>query len=507
MRARIARSVIFTLVALFVTIGDAQSAQRSRDRLARDLCFIRLADGADPLAARAFIEARGGRIALITSRDSMLGWIPATVERTLNAHKSILSIGRGNVDVEQMPAGPSRMGAGAFNWIVSGAARSEAVAASSVRGLPLSDDAFVQLAPGQNARDRIPVSALGDCDPRRILPMASQGACGNSETMNGLVTLAIFFIESNGTGSDPNKYTWTSGHQTDTYNRSAEGLAWWVAQAAGRGISLAFNLIVYGATDPACQVPYEPILHSTNDEALWINRIMSNVGAASVTAFNTSLRTTTSSDWAYTLFIAYNPGSESTFTDGYFAYAYLGGPYTQMCYNNDGWGAANFGNVLAHESAHIFWANDEYYQPGYGGCTSCGRYSNCPRPDATNGNCERCNSRSRYCIMRDGTPSDGLCSYTPYQIGWGGGGGGGTYSISGKAMDSRGRGMSGVNMSVSGSSSDSKNTGSRGRYRFSGLSAGNYTVQPSEAGVTFRPRLRNLAITTYNLTRQNFRAR
>jgi len=130
-------------------------------------------------------------------------------------------------------------------------------------------------------------------------------------------------------------------------------------------------------------------------------------------AFNTAQRITYNANWSVASFIGYNPSpAPSAFTNGYFAYAYLRGPYSQLLFRNNGWGVDNYDMVNAHETGHLFGASDEYYQAGYGGCTTCDRVNN----KVYNGNCEYCNTDSVTCMMKSN--SWALCGYTPGQLGW-----------------------------------------------------------------------------------------
>ena len=63
---------------------------------------------------------------------------------------------------------------------------------------------------------------------------------------------------------------------------------------------------------------------------------------------------------------------DGKFADGFFAYAYMGGPFVMMTYDNNGWGSDRMNMVATHEVGHIFYALDEYpdsssyfYHSGY----------------------------------------------------------------------------------------------------------------------------------------------
>ncbi|UCG94792.1 MAG: hypothetical protein JSW13_03290, partial [Candidatus Aerophobus sp.] len=247
---------------------------------------------------------------------------------------------------------------------------------------------------------------------------------GNSDSLIGTVACCLFYVESDGS-IDYDKYTWTQAAFDQSYNQCLTGLSWWASTAQIRGISLSFTLYYYASSDT--DQGYEPIDHSSSDDDLWISAIMSNLGYTTgskftqVDAFNTDLKNQAGTDWAFSAFIAYNPTAEGAgdrFTDERFAYAYLGGPYTQLLYKNNGWSVSDTWRTVAHEAGHIFWACDEFYKAGYGGCTSCNP-CNSYRP-ILNGNCEHtdCNPDNTVpCIMRDS--EDAICHYTAAQIGWG----------------------------------------------------------------------------------------
>lgn len=375
----------------------------------------------DQNALRDKITRYGARIAVMFPTHVMLGWVPDNVQGRLQDLNGIELITKSPVDAAAMPYRDSLTLAGvnAYNYIVTGQSVMEADYGQQHKGLPLIGDVHPN-----PAMDRTP-------GPNGKIPT------GNSDAMTGTVAVCLFFVESNGS-IDPNSYTWNNTDQTNTINRAAAGLSWWNAQAPSYGKSVTYSVYFYAWDSSYTSQGYEPILHASGDptQGLWIDPIMHNLGYTTgdyfqeVTDFNTWLKGAYGTNWAYSVFIAYNPaGAPTTFTDGYFAYAYYGGPFSQMCFNNDGWGEASFGQVLTHETGHIFWACDEYYQAGYGGCTDCGIcISWGPRPCVNNGNCEYCNASSVACMMRSNEYS--LCSYTPDQIGWGTdcGGGGCTYS-------------------------------------------------------------------------------
>ncbi len=95
---------------------------------------------------------------------------------------------------------------------------------------------------------------------------------------------------------------------------------------------------------------------------------MSNLGYTTgdylekVYAYKNDLRNQYQTDWAFTIFVVDSSADlDGKFADGkYFAYAYLGGPFMVMTYDNNGWGIEDMDRVTAHETGHIFMAGDQY---------------------------------------------------------------------------------------------------------------------------------------------------
>jgi fibronectin type 3 domain-containing protein len=409
--------VLCAISAAAVAQPHAPSASRAADwQQGYTLILMNNTGAAAANQARDYVVSQGGRIAILAPPHVMLGWISPDLAKSLPGNFGIESVALAPVDLAQLKYqdAKTRAAVNFFNAVVSGALAKELAAAPTApeKPRPLIDDA-------------LPAPPLNQADyEKNLRPFGVAPApAGNSDSMTGTVAVALFFVESDGS-IDPNTYTWNPADEQDTYNRAVSGLSWWSSQAPNYGVNVAFSISLYSSTGAASRQGYEPILHSSNSDELWISPIMANLGFTSgdrfsrVTAFNTWLKGDAGTDWAYAVFIGYNPApAPSTFTNGYFAYAYFGGPYTQMLFRNDGWSVEDFGRILSHETGHIFWACDEYYQPGYGGCTSCGPCAaGGPRPQVTNGNCANCNLNAVPCLMRGNDLT--LCHYTPLQIGW-----------------------------------------------------------------------------------------
>lgn len=251
-----------------------------------------------------------------------------------------------------------------------------------------------------------------------LKPVSAQDASGSnapgyydtSVFMTGSVAIGVILPESSG-GTE----NWTPSKVASVKTQIQNGMAWWSDQYAALGGpgSLSFTYewhTPYDGSAPVA-VSVEPINNSSAKDYQWANEILGGWGyTQSYTqasdpdtnglytmylrslAYANDLRAQKGTDWAFTIFVVDSENDlDGRFTDGYFAYAYLYGPMMVMTYDNDGWGIGNMYRVAAHETGHIFGAGDQYYQEGYGGCTSkTQKYgylgianSNCDYPSAT----------------------------------------------------------------------------------------------------------------------------
>jgi hypothetical protein len=378
--------------------------------------------------ARDYILQQGGRVSVLIPTHAILGWIPEGISGDLIGKYGIESIHRQEV----LPQAISYRDDATLQAVefFNGVIKVEPEPAM-ITGRPLIDD--TREAPPASYQDyldnlrNIGMDIQELEDKGLLLYQTPQGRLqGTSEALRGSAVLTVLFVESDGS-IESDLYTWTSSAESFILNELLEALSWWSAESNQYGCPVTFTLDYYSGTDSRCQQGYEPLNgnHSSWDEELWIDLVMNNFGYTSggvfdkVDAFNTWQRDYFGTDWSYSAFVHYNPyPAPTTYNDGYFAWAFLGGPWTHMLYRNDGWGLSAFSDVLAHETGHIFWACDEYYQPGYGGCMSCDICVTWGPRSFLNVNCEYCNPEPVECLMKEGVVTAGLCFYTPGQIGW-----------------------------------------------------------------------------------------
>jgi len=191
------------------------------------------------------------------------------------------------------------------------------------------------------------------------------GYYDTSEYLIGSVGVGLIFLESNGI-IDPNTENWNTTEITNVQNQIAQAMSWWINQ--NQWASLSYVLDVHTAVPTS----YEPIIHPSamtdpTYEKLWVSEAMASLGYSSgdwmkrTRDYVNAMRTAKGTDWGLTVFLVDSSNDiGGDFSDGYFAYAYMGGPYIVMTYNNDGWGISAMNQVMAHETGHIFWATDEY---------------------------------------------------------------------------------------------------------------------------------------------------
>jgi hypothetical protein len=219
----------------------------------------------------------------------------------------------------------------------------------------------------------IPPDMLGPRMRLRTAPYAnniSPSYYETSEYLIGSVAVGIILLESNGT-VDQSTENWDPTRESLVVSKINAGLSWLAAYDLDANVSFVY--------DVHCGVPtsYEPISHTSwTFEGNWIAEAMNYLGYPGAYYFTqvrdyiNDLRGTLRTDWAFAIFVvdSYND-LDGSFADGYFAYAYLGGPFLVMTYDNDGYGIGNMDWVTDHEACHAFYATDEY-----GGVTETSGY-------------------------------------------------------------------------------------------------------------------------------------
>ncbi len=256
-------------------------------------------------------------------------------------------------------------------------------------GIPLKASASKDFSTG--ADDSMgpqiePISTLGIRDktgyqfakPDDLGVLDSPGYYETSEYLIGSVAFAVIPLESNG-AIDLQKENWNDGGVSEIGTVRTEiktALDWWSGQNPNASVSFRGHPrpdFAWRVHQPV-PISYEPITRPSTDEGLWIGEAMTYLGFpgtdyyAQTIAYLNSLRSSfgpdwgSEADWAFVIFMVdssnYTEGN-GCFTDGAFAYAYLGGPFIVMTYTNNGYGSDDLDRTAAHEIGHIFYATDE----------------------------------------------------------------------------------------------------------------------------------------------------
>ena len=377
-------------------------------------------DYAEVVATRDYITQMGGNVAIIGSKNVMLGWVDPSIVSQLIGHYGIAAIHYKTIDLSTLKTSDRQtlQTVAFFNSATSCTLGKKLFGEKDKPEKKLDyQDCLPHPAISYNdyiknlEKKNLNIQNLKK--ENHLLTFKADGSLltGNSDEMTGTIAVAVFLVESNG-AVDQNLYTWSSADEDSMYQHTLRDLSWWSGMAIKYGKTVSFNVIPHYHTNPVCQQPYEPILHSSDEDGLWIGSIMSNLGfqigdySSRVEAYNTWLRSTYQTDWAYSIFFSYNPPpAPARFKNKLGAYAFLGGPYTQILFTffEDSNGAS-----VSHESGHIFWAVDEYYDGCHGADNT--------KSGFPNGNCESSNVNSVDCMMKYSSYS--LCAFTPAHIGW-----------------------------------------------------------------------------------------
>jgi len=362
-----------------------------------------------------FISAHGGQVGVVVSPRLMLGWAPKNLVgqnliRSIQ-YKPMAAAALPGMNVDEADS------LAFFNEVASGQWRvKKAGLTDHHRVVTYPSDAF------EPPRAILLREKLGDFSQK---PLAASQSPGNSDQMTGKVRFNGIFVESDG-AIDPNTYTWACADVSTIVSEISASLTFWSSKALTYGVPLTYFINYF--RPPQCPggtkfvlTSYEPILHAQSQDSLWIEDIMCNFGFCTgnkftdTSNFNAFRRTVSPvTNWSATSFIGYNPSpAPTTFTDGFFAYAYRGGPYSQLLFRNDGWAITQYHLVNSHETGHLFGQYDEYAASGCSNCTSGDSAGN----NTVDGNCQNCNSGSVPCMMRFNESA--LCGYSIGTIGWG----------------------------------------------------------------------------------------
>ena len=208
--------------------------------------------------------------------------------------------------------------------------------------------------------------SLESLEARRLLAGLPFGAAAEDtgEFMLGDVLVTAVLLESDGS-LDENSEDWTANQRETIRQRVTEGTQWWSElldqQNSVHELSFQYD---FTYLESPVQTGYEAINRPSNDFLLWIEDFFETVEVSShgtfsdrILEFNHHQRLVHGTDWAFTIFIVDVDNDPDNRFDpaGSFsrAFAYAGGRFFVTTSERPA-------STIAHETAHMFWALDEY---------------------------------------------------------------------------------------------------------------------------------------------------
>ncbi|MBI4777522.1 VCBS repeat-containing protein [Candidatus Desantisbacteria bacterium] len=235
-----------------------------------------------------------------------------------------------------------------------------------------------------------------------------------SSYMAGKIAVGIILPESLG-----NTENWTTDEVNKVISEIQTAMDWWASIQPDSRLSFYYDIHTPFTDTKSVKISSEPI--NTSNEETWIKQVMNTLGYTEsgkdyfyyVFDYNNDIRDMFGTHWAFTIFVADSSNdTNGCFPDNGFAYAYMGGPFIVMTYDNGNYGIDHMDSVCAHEAGHIFYALDEY--SGASSKTERSGYLN-----VINSNHES-NPASVPCIMKGLTSpfaNHQVCYYTLGQLG------------------------------------------------------------------------------------------
>ncbi len=382
----------FILAGLWSMLGQAQPVGAGQSAGVNALILLDARTIAEMDRTIAWVESQGGQVPVSLSPNALFVRLPGEMTDASSAwvgQDGITHVLTGAVD-------PARL------RLTADQSAGSAALAVAVWNHWLNTPASTPVPPGSDLIGDALLPPAGAGLPSA--PLAPPGSYYTSDFLAGRVQVDVFLVESNG-NIDPNTENWTVAQVNQVAAEVTAGVNWWAETATQGGrpsAQLSFNLTFYTPFNEPTIVAtgYEPISRPQSNEGLWIGQVMTNLGYtdyywSAVRRYNNDRRIVLGRDWAYSIFVANSlVDGDGQFSGGYFAYAYLYGPFSVMTYDNDGWGIDRMEMVTAHEMGHIFAALDEYASSS---CTDTERsgYLN-----VANTNCENGDPPTEDSIMR-----------------------------------------------------------------------------------------------------------
>src|ERR1035437_6357723 len=176
-------------------------------------------DYSEVAATREFILKQGGSVAIIGSKNVMLGWVQPSIASRLVGQYGITGIKYQPVDVSSLKTMDRQtlQTVAFFNSVASGILGRQSTTEKKKPKMNYIDALPHPVISYNDYLRNLEKNQLNVQDLKnknKLLRVKSDGTLltGNSDKMVGTVTVALFMIESNGT-IDPDLYTWNTADE------------------------------------------------------------------------------------------------------------------------------------------------------------------------------------------------------------------------------------------------------------------------------------------------------
>ncbi|MCB0191300.1 MAG: hypothetical protein KDJ65_05095 [Anaerolineae bacterium] len=355
-----------------------------------------------------FIKDRAGQVNHIFPHRALIAKVPNDTIAKLKTFSGVAELFTKSVDVAEFEHYDDEARQLIATWNAIAAPVNNNVMSESFDA-HFGEEEHAFIAPDWPQSGEKEVSAASSVTP---------GYYQTSEYMIGSVAVGIVLVESNG-AKDASTENWTNDEKQLVFNEIVTAMNWWSELEPRAHLSFVYEDHL---TNPL-PTSVEPITRPYSDQQFWIKDAMGALGYKSssyfnlVRDYNNDMRDKHKTDWAFTIFVADSSNdSDNRFSDGYFAYAYLGGPFMVMTYGNNGYGPYYMDAVAAHEMGHIFLALDQYSGAGQ----TCDRRAGYLDIENQNSQYGSCASNTGSIMRGQISPFDAklIDVYAAGQIGW-----------------------------------------------------------------------------------------
>jgi hypothetical protein len=355
-----------------------------------------------------WLEVNNGQVSHLLPYQALVAQVPPSLAQNVAHWPGVAAVYTQAIPLTELGESPVELGhfATAWNNLISAPITPTELEHAAADQPPSHNDALI--APD------LPQPGL----LREATASLKPGYYQTSEFMAGSVAVGIVLLESDGS-LDPSTEDWTTDEKQLVFSEVVAGLNWWAQRE--RKAKLSFVYDDHFSTPLPTKM--EPINRPSSNQQYWIADAMAALGyqASSyftrVRDYNNAIRTKYRTNWAFTIFVVDSSADEDNyFTDGRFAYAYLGGPFLVMTSGNNGYGPDNMDAVTAHEVGHIFYALDQYAEANQA-CNRRSGYLDIENLNSTYGGCpSNVNSIMRGQIYP--YQAKALDPYAAGQVGW-----------------------------------------------------------------------------------------